>query len=69
MFLDRFADFGANCYFGGKFPWDIFLPHKRRVNLINVYLIEIFLNFLFHLIRLIFSGHLIEEEGDQAMSS
>ena len=54
MFLDRFADFGTICYFGGKFPWDIFLPHKRRVNLINLYLIDIFLNFLYHPIELIF---------------
>ena len=70
MFLDRFADFGTICYFGGKFPWDIFLPHKRRVNLINLYLIDIFLNFLFHRIEFwSFSVHLIEEEGDQAMSS
>ena len=35
----------------------------------SIYLIYIFLNFLFHPIELIFFFHLIEEEGDQAMSS
>ena len=68
MFLDRFANFETNCYFWGKYL-RIFLYLTREGLIWSIYLIYIFLNFLFHPIELIFFFHLIEEGGDQAMSS